>query len=192
MAGVWNATLTVNVPAVVFVFLLFLLGQTLLLTTLMDPPCAAESREVNLLWISTALHAVLALLLTVLVFGLAATFLPCHARALLWTLLVVGGTILLWDFVAYQLMHEHVFDALRLFWENVFLDQQIMRTRKLPLLLILVGYAVALASGTALFAAKEARWKLLRWVGGRRSGIGFDGGLDGGLCGLRILIALLF
>lgn len=163
LARLAGITAKVNLPVAFLVFLLFLAGQTGCLTTLMDPPLHADLPQFTFLWIGTMLHSVLAMLVVMLVAGLVGPLLPKGVRALLWSGILIAATGLVWDFIGYQLVRQHLFHALQLFRENMFVDVQMMQSRRVPLLLVVGGYFALLAGGAGVFYWKEARWGLLRW-----------------------------
>lgn len=164
-----NKRLIVNVIAVVLSSCLFVLGQTLILGTLADAPALAKLHQMVVVWLGTVVHGILFSLLNVLVLGLLARFAPQWVRGLIWTLAVLGSTLFVWDYIAYDLVRQHLWAATRLFAENILLDRQIMHTRAIPLWFAVVAYVSTFSAGWFLFSRFETRWPLLKWEASFRS-----------------------
>src|SRR4051794_10868447 len=158
-----NKRLIVNVVAVVLSCSFFILGQTLVLGSLADQPALAKLHQLIVVWAGTVVHGIVFALLNVLVLGVAGRFAPRWFRALMWTMAVLGSTLFVWDYIAYDLVRQHLWVATRLLAENVFLDKQIMHTRMLPLCFVVVGYVSAFGAGWFLFCRFEPRWPFLAW-----------------------------
>ena len=153
----------VNLPVAVAVFLVFLGSQTVLLTTLMDPPAHAKLRHITVIWAGVLFHAFAVLFLTMLLGGWVSKAVSRLGRAFLWTTVLVASTLLVWDYISYDLIRQHVFNGARLFWENVFLDRQMMQSRKMPLMITLTAYLAGWIGLTVFFNRCETRWIVLAW-----------------------------
>src|SRR5262245_23407426 len=160
----WRPTeVLVNLPGALAVFLVFLGSQTVLLTTLMDPPVHAALWDISVVWTSVLFHGVAVLLLTMMLGGWVGQAVSRRWRAFLWATLLVASTLLVWDYISYELIRQHVFNAARLFWENVFIDRQMMQSRRMPLIITLTAYLAGWIGLTVFFNTCETRWTALAW-----------------------------
>jgi membrane-anchored protein YejM (alkaline phosphatase superfamily) len=153
--------LAVNFPVIVLVFVVYLGSQVMFTLKLLEYPARATTGHLFVWLAAIAVHGLLLCFLLMLVVGSISAMVPSRVRAFCWAAALAASSFFIWDYVGYQIVKLHLPNALRLFWENVLTDRQIMQTRSVPLLLTAAGYVVGPVCIAAVLLALERRWQNL-------------------------------